>query len=111
MSSAPHDRDGREDDPTLVRNQKALTSSGGGIWLGVGAVMAAICVGVLLLQLRNSLTQPLVAAGGVIVAYAAMVAVRLAVAPGRPRLVALAVLFAAIPVWTLVWIFVIVATR
>ncbi|MGA0568107.1 hypothetical protein ACO2Q7_12295 [Rathayibacter sp. KR2-224] len=95
-------------DPTMVRNQPALRTSSGRVWLVVGGVMAAICVAVLLLQVRNSV--PMAVLGAVIVAvlYAALVAVRFLL-PQPPRLVLLACVFAAIPVWTVVWLLVIIA--
>jgi hypothetical protein len=48
--------------------------------------------------------------GALVVAllYAAMVVVRF-FTPQPPRLVVLACVFAAIPVWTIVWLFVIIA--
>lgn len=44
----------------------------------------------------------------VVLLYSAMVVVRFLL-PQSPRLVVLACLFAAIPVWTIVWLFVIIA--
>lgn len=95
-------------DPTLVRNQPALRSSTGRVWLIVGAIMAAICFVVLLLQLRNSV--PLAVLGAIVVAvlYGALVLVRLLL-PQPPRLVVMACFFAAIPVWTIVWLVLIIA--
>lgn len=104
MARRPDDRR----DPTLVRNQPALRSSTGRVWLVVGAIMAAICVFVLLLQLRNSV--PLAVLGAIVVAvlYGAMVLVRVFL-PQPPRLVIVACFFAAIPVWTIVWLLLIIA--
>ncbi|MHA7985261.1 hypothetical protein ACX9R5_05570 [Rathayibacter sp. CAU 1779] len=110
MEVVIHMDKGRADhtDPTLVRNQPALRSSSGRIWLVVGGILAVICAAVLLLQVGNSV--PLAVVGAIVVAllYAAMVVVRLRL-PQPPRLIALACIFAAIPVWTIVWLFVIVA--
>jgi hypothetical protein len=95
-------------DPTLMRNQPALRTSSGRIWLVVGALMAAICVVSLLLQLRNNV--PLTVLGVLVVAllYLAMLVLRFVTAQ-PPRLVLLACFFAAMPVWTIAWLFVIVA--
>ncbi|QDZ15156.1 hypothetical protein [Humibacter ginsenosidimutans] len=95
-------------DPTLVRNQSALRTSSGRVWLVVGGILAAVCIIVLLVQWGNSV--PLAAIGAVVVAlfYAAMIVVRYLL-PSPPRLVVLACLFAAMPVWTIIWLFVIVA--
>lgn len=95
-------------DPTLVRNQPALRSSTGRVWLIVGAVMAAICLVVLLLQLPGSVPLAVLGAIVVIVLYGAMVLVRLFL-PRPPRLVVMACFFAAIPVWTIVWLVLIIA--
>jgi hypothetical protein len=95
-------------DPTLVRNQPALNTSTGRIWLIMGAVMAVICAGVLLLQVRNDVGMAVVGALVVALLYAAMVVVRF-FTPQPRRLVVLACVFAAIPVWTIVWLFVIIA--
>lgn len=99
---------GDSTDPTFVRNQPALRSSSGRIWLVVGGILAVICVVVLLLQLGNSVPLAVLGAIVVVLLYAAMIVVRLLL-PQPPRLVVLACVFAAIPVWTIVWLFVIVA--
>lgn len=96
------------DDPTLVRNQSALSTSTGRVWLVVGAILAAICAVVLLLQLRNGVPLAVLGTIVVVLLYGAMVLVRFLL-PQPPRLVVLACLFAAIPVWTIVWLFVIIA--
>lgn len=96
------------DDPTLVRNQSALSTSTGRVWLVVGAILAAICAVVLLLQLRNGVPLAVLGTIVVVLLYGAMVVVRFLL-PQPPRLVVLACLFAAIPVWTIVWLFVIIA--
>lgn len=93
--------DPRRDDPTRVTEQPALTSSNGGIWLVVGAVLTAICLGVLL---AVSSSHPFAYLGAAIalVLYAALVVVRFAVGAQAARLRVLAVLFAAIAVSTIV---------
>lgn len=95
-------------DPTLVRNQTALRTSTGRVWLVVGAILAVICVAVLLLQVRNSVPMAVLGAIVVVVLYAVMVVLRYSM-PQPPRLVLLACFFAAMPVWTVIWLFVIVA--
>ncbi|GAB3799040.1 hypothetical protein GCM10028798_11930 [Humibacter antri] len=110
MAQLPEDRHhpARDPDPTLVRNQPALRSSTGRVWLVVGAITAVICVAVLLLQLRNSV--PFSVLGAIVVAllYAAMVLLRVFIAQ-PPRLVVMACFFGAIPAWTIVWLLLIIA--
>lgn len=96
-------------DPTFVRNQPSLRTSNGRVWLTVGGVMAAICAAVLLLQVRNSVAMAVLGVVVVALLYAAMVVLRF-FTPQPPRLVLLACFFATIPVWTIVWLFVIVAS-
>lgn len=96
-------------DPTLMRNQPALRTSHGGIWLVVGAVLAAVCCTILLLQaLRNDPVMAIVSACVVLVIYAAMVVERLTVKLPA-RLIVMALTFAAIPVWTVGWLLAFVA--
>jgi hypothetical protein len=97
----------KREDPTLVRNQPALTSSTGRVWLIVGAVLAAICTAMLLLQIRNSATEAITGACVVVALYAAMVLVRVVTRPGRGRLTVMAALFGAMAAWTLIWLLVI----
>lgn len=94
-----------------MRNQRALTTSTGGVWLVVGAILCAVCVAVLLLQVRNSVGAAV--GGAVVVAalYAGMVLVRVSVRAGRARLITMAVIFGAMAAWTLVWLIVIGARR
>lgn len=93
------DRDPRHGDhPLRVRDQPALRTSTGAEWLLIGALLAAICVVVLLVQ---GLALSAGAAALVAGLFVAMVVVRLVVSPRRPRLVALAVLLGAMPVVTL----------
>ena len=89
------------DDPTKVRNQPALTTSRGLEWLVIGGISAAICVGMLLLQVS---TDPFIAVGAaavVVALYAAMVVVRFAVRPLRRRLGTLAGLLVVMLVVTI----------
>lgn len=76
-----------DDDPTLVRNQPALTTSTGRVWLILGGLFAAVSLAVLIPM--TALPPGGVALSAAIVVgllYAFMVAARLAVRPGRVRL-------------------------
>jgi len=86
------------DHPERVRDQPALRTSTGAEWLVVGALLAAICAVVLLVQGVGTATGAAALVAGL---FVAMVVVRVTVAARRPRLVALAVLLAAMPVVTL----------
>jgi hypothetical protein len=89
-------------DPTQVRSQPALTSSTGLIWILLGAVLAAVCIGVLLALVA---LQPVIAWVGialVAVLFVAMVVTRFAVRHGRRRLTAMASFFGAMALVTLV---------
>jgi hypothetical protein len=94
-------------DPTRVRSQPALTSSTGLIWIVLGAVLAAICAGMLLALVP---LDPVIAWVGlvlVVVLFAAMIAVRFAMRPGRRRLTAMASAFGAMALVTLVCVVII----
>ncbi|PZF56219.1 hypothetical protein DEI92_15120 [Curtobacterium sp. MCBD17_034] len=85
--TGPHD-----DDPTLVRNQPALTTSDGTIWVVVGAI-TAIVVG--LVMWLMGLLVPAVGWTGLVLVLAlfvAMLVVRFAVRHVRHRLATLAAL-------------------
>lgn len=89
----PHDE--RWDiDPTLVRNQGALTTSEGTVWL-VAAGVAAVLVGGMMLVLWWRLDAGLALVGALVTAVLllVMIVVRYTVARRRARLIALAVLF------------------
>jgi hypothetical protein len=78
-------------DPTLQRNQPALTTSTGAIWLVVGGLFAAISLAVLIPM--TSLPPEgvaLTAAIAVAALYAGMVVARFVLRPGRVRLRVLA---------------------
>jgi hypothetical protein len=86
-------------DSPNIADQTALTTSTGKIWLVTGAILAAICVAVLIPMLW--MTPPGVAAGGIIavvVCYAAMIPVRLGVRTLRVRLWAMATLMILIAI-------------
>ncbi len=76
------------DDPTRMRNQDALTTSSGRIWLIVGGLFAAICLAVLIPMTFLPAGSGIAAAGAIAVTvlYAAMVIVRLVAPSGRLRL-------------------------
>ncbi|HEY6800007.1 MAG TPA: hypothetical protein VI121_05145 [Agromyces sp.] len=81
-------------DPTQMRNQPALTTSSGRIWLIIGAIATVLIAGTLIaLWLQLDSTLALLVAVFTVVLYVVMVIVRLAVEPLRPRLMALAVIF------------------
>ncbi|MBG6240054.1 putative membrane protein [Mycetocola sp. CAN_C7] len=89
-------------DPTRVRSQAALTTSTGLIWILLGTVLAAICVAVLLTLVGLA---PVVAWTGValvVALYVGLLIVRFAVRPGSRRLVAMASVFGAIALVTLI---------
>lgn len=77
-------------DPTRMANQPALQTSGGAIWIVVGAIFAAIAIGALVaIALTSSPATATVswsAAATVFVLFVVMVLVRLATRPGRRRL-------------------------
>lgn len=89
----PHD-ERWEVDPTLVRNQSALTTSEGTVWIAAASV-ASVLIGGMLLALWWRLDAPLALAGALATAVIllAMIIARYAVRARRARLVTLAALF------------------
>lgn len=84
-----------ENDPTRMRNQPALTTSSGRIWIVVGAITTVLIAGVMVaLWLRLDSTLALVIAILSVALFALMVVVRFSVHRLRQRLVILAVIFA-----------------
>src|SRR3954471_13414203 len=75
------------DDPTLVRNQPALTTSSGRIWLIVGGLFTAIALAVLI-PMTTLPPQGVALAAAIVIGvlYLGMIAARLAIRPGRLRL-------------------------
>lgn len=76
-------------DPTLVRNQPALQTSPGTIWLIVGGLFLAVCLVPLSGIALDGPPAGLVAIVTIVILvalYAAMVAVRLSSSPGPRRL-------------------------
>ncbi len=89
-------------DPTRVRNQPALTTSTGLIWLVLGTLLAAICASVLFALVG---LEPVAAWVGLIMVaalYLALVVVRFVVSAGPHRLTALASIFGSMAVVTLI---------
>jgi hypothetical protein len=79
--------DDRPRDPTAIREQPALTTSTGAIWLIVGGLFAAVSLAELIAMsaLPNG-TVAVVAAIVVAVLYLGMLIAQFAMAPGRRRL-------------------------
>lgn len=88
------DTDHRRFDETRVRNQPALTTTAGTTWV-VTAAISAVLLGTMLLMIDG--LRPVGFSAVIImgVLLVSMVLVRLWVAKGRVRLIALAVLYAA----------------
>lgn len=86
--------EGREHDSTRIRDQRALTTSEGTVWIVTAAIAAALAGG-MLLALWWRLGSGLALAGAIATAVVllVMIVVRYAVADLRARLVSLAVLF------------------
>ena len=89
-------------DPNRVRSQPALTTSTGLIWLLLGTLLAVLCVAVLFALV--GLAPATAWTGIVLVAalYLALIVLRFAVPQGPRRLTALASIFGAIALVTLV---------
>jgi hypothetical protein len=99
------------DDPTRIRNQPALTTSGGRIWMIVGGLFTVVALAVLIPM--TALPPGGVALFGVVAVallFAGMIVVRLTVAPGRARLAGLAVGMLAIAAISLVCAGIVAAT-
>jgi hypothetical protein len=89
----PQDEHG-DADPTLMRNQPALTSTEGTVWIVAGSVTAGL-VGAMMLTLwwRLDAAVALIGALTTVVLLLLMIVVRYVVRARRPRLVTLATLF------------------
>jgi hypothetical protein len=76
-----------------VTDQRALTTASGTTWLVIGAILTVLCGGLLFaMQWIGPPGIGLAGCANVLVLYAAMLAIRFAVRPGRVRLGTLAVL-------------------
>src|SRR5687767_7200098 len=86
-------------DPTRIRNQPALTTSNGRIWLIVGGLFTVISLAVLIPMTRlEPAGVALAAAISIGLLYLFMVATRLWVRPGRVRLALMAIAMLAIAI-------------
>ncbi len=98
-------------DPTRIGDQPALRTSSGAVWLIVGGVLAALCIGLLIAL--DSLQPPVgvIGAGIVLVLYVFMVAAVLAIPRTRIRLLTLAVLMIAMAIAGLVFVLIVNAAE
>ena len=82
-----------------MRNQPALQSSTGQIWLVVGAIFVVVCLipflGLAVMG-RSSGTIAAITAILIVVGYGAMVFVRFSMPPGQRRLLRMAICFIAV---------------
>lgn len=83
---------GRENDPTLMRNQAALRRSQGRIWIVAGAIFTAVSLVVFLPSIPFRPALAWAGTGSVLGLFAAMIVVRFAVRPHGPRMLVLAIL-------------------
>ncbi|MGV8885147.1 MAG: hypothetical protein ACOH1T_06105 [Microbacteriaceae bacterium] len=99
-------------DPTLVRNQPALVTSSGAIWLIVGGILAAISIAVLAtLVMREPAGLAVGAIIVIVMFYLAMIVTKLAITSGRLRLGLLAGLMLAIAVVALITVVIVASTE
>jgi hypothetical protein len=95
-------------DPTAIREQPALTTSTGAIWLIVGGLFAAVSLAVLIpMATLPSGTVAVVAAIVIALLYLGMIIAQLATPPGRRRLGMLAtgmLLIAAIALGAVIFV-------
>lgn len=90
-----------DQDSTLVRNQPALQTSSGAIWLVVGALFVAVSLIPFILIIVDggpAVITASVASGIMLVLYLSMLIIRFATGPGRRRLRGLAACLLAIAV-------------
>ncbi|SEB44764.1 hypothetical protein SAMN04489806_0663 [Paramicrobacterium humi] len=97
-SDLPSSQASRDGDPTKMRNQKALRTSSGRIWLIVGALLVIACLVTLLPMIALGTPVPVIASIIIVLLYAGMFVVRFVVDDRRKRLFWLAVLFCLIAV-------------
>ena len=99
------------DDPTRIRNQPALTTSTGRIWLIVGGLFTAISLGVLIpMTALEPRGVALVAAVVDVVLYLVIVAARLFIGPGRRRLGVMAIALLVIAAVSLTGVLIVAGT-
>lgn len=94
----PQENLSSHNDPTKMRNQKALRTSTGRIWLIVGALLVIACLVVLLPMIPMGTPVPIVASIIIVLLYVGMLIVRFTVKERGQRLLWLAVLFCLIAV-------------
>lgn len=107
--SARHER---EPDPTLMRNQPALRTSSGTIWLIMGAALVVISLvplTLIILAAGPATGAAMTTAALIVVVYAGMVVVRLTITASVPRLRLLAAGFLAIAAVALIGMLICVA--
>ncbi|MCP2030470.1 putative membrane protein [Okibacterium sp. HSC-33S16] len=90
-----------------MRNQPALQTSTGGIWLGLGAVLTIVVLVVLVPMLALNTVIAGAGVGLVVLLFVALVVTRFATQPGRRRLTTMATLFGGIAFVGLVTAFVV----
>ena len=99
------------DDPTRIRNQPALTTSTGRIWLIVGGLFTAISLGVLIpMTALEPSGVALVATVIDVVLYLVIVAARLFIGPGRRRLGVMAIALLVIAAVSLAAVLIVAGT-
>ena len=99
------------DDPTRIRNQPALTTSTGRIWLIVGGLFTAISLGVLIpMTALEPRGIALAAAIADVVLYLVIVAARLFIGPGRRRLGVMAIALLVIAAVSLTAVLIVAGT-
>lgn len=105
------DSENMDDDPMRMRDQPALTTSSGTIWLVIGGLTGAISI-VLLWSLQQVNSSGIAIAGilAIVLLYLGMVEVRLLVRRLRVRLMVMAVLFGLLTAAALVSVLVIGAS-
>lgn len=107
--SAQHER---EPDPTLMRNQPALRTSSGTIWLIMGAALVVISLvplTLIILAAGPATGAAMTTAALIVVVYAGMIVVRLTITASVPRLRLLAAGFLAIAAVALIGMLICVA--
>ncbi|AWB86828.1 hypothetical protein [Mycetocola zhujimingii] len=94
-----------EDDPTRVRNQPALQTSTGAIWIVTGAIMSAVVIAVLVPMLALNAMIAGVGIGLVVLLFLGLLVARFRIGAGRARLAMMASLFVGIAVVGLLAVF------
>ena len=99
------------DDPTRIRNQPALTTSTGRIWLIVGGLFLGVSLGVLIpMTALEPRGVALVVTVIDVVLYLVIVAARLFIGPGRRRLGVMAIALLVIAAVSLTGVLIVAGT-